>query len=295
MTEFSHIRLDISDSIATITLARPEKLNAISRRMIHEILAALDEVDRDDGVRAVIVTGDGRAFCAGADLSRGEESFVPPDSSSLINADGSFDYAAEAARDDGGRISLRIYRMLKPVIGAINGAAVGLGATMTLAMDMRLANETARYGFVFARRGMVPEACSSFFLPRLVGISKALEWMIGGGLIEAPEMLEAGLVNSLHAPEELLPAARAIAHALIDNSAPVSVALTRQMLWQGLSMTHPMEAHRIESRGMLSRGRSKDAAEGVKSFLEKRQPHFPEKQSRSMPDYYPWWDDPEFR
>ncbi len=294
MSSYTHIHLAVEDSIATITLNRPDTLNAVNRAMIHEILAALDQADGDDEVRAVIVTGAGRAFCAGADLSRGAESFTAPDAADLLRPDGSFDYGAEAARDDGGRISLRLYRMLKPVIGAINGAAAGLGATMTLAMDLRLASTGARYGFVFCRRGMVPEGCSSFFLPRLVGISRALEWSMSGRMVEAGELLSSGLVTSLHEPEELLPAARALAQQLIANSAPVSVALTRQAMWQGLSMTHPIEAHRIESRGMLARGRSADMVEGVKSFLEKRPPDFPERVSTGMPDYYPWWQEPDF-
>ncbi len=291
---FETIRYEVAEQIATVTLARPDKLNAVNGAMISELLAAFDRADEDDGVRVVIVTGEGRAFCAGADLSRGTSSFAAISAEAIVGADGTFDYGQEAAREPGGRVALHLYGLRKPVIAAINGAAVGMGATMILPMDIRLASTEARFGFVFARRGMVPEVASSWFLPRIVGISRALEWCYTGRLVDAAEALREGLVSAVLPGEDLLPEARRIAREIIDSSAPVSVALTRQMLWRGLGMTHPMEAHRIESRGILSRGRSADAAEGVASFMEKRPPAFPGRVSSDMPDYYPWWTDPDY-
>ncbi|MEN9628640.1 MAG: hypothetical protein RJA10_1867 [Pseudomonadota bacterium] len=283
---------DVQDGIATVTLNRPEKLNAFTARMRDELIAVFDETDADDAVRAVIVTGAGRAFCAGADLSSGGQTF---------------DYAArkEAARDEnlvngvyrdgGGMATLRMFKSLKPVIGAINGAAVGIGMTMQLPMDIRLASTEARFGFVFARRGITPEAASSWFLPRLVGMQTALEWCFTGRVFNADEALARGLVRSLHAPAELLPAARALAREIADNTAPVSVALTRQMLWHMAGAEHPMQAHRVDSRAIQARGRSADAKEGVGSFLEKRAPVYPDRVSTDMPDFFPWWDEPGFR
>ncbi|MFN3371727.1 MAG: crotonase/enoyl-CoA hydratase family protein [Sphingomonadaceae bacterium] len=292
-------RLEILDGIATLTLARPDRLNAFTGRMMHEIIAAFDETDSNDEVRAVIVTGAGRAFCAGADLSEGAKTFdyaarTDPNSSrageaSPVRADGTVDYSHEAVRDGGGRVTLRIFESLKPVIAAVNGPAVGVGATMQLPMDIRLASTQARFGFVFARRGIVPEACSSWFLPRLVGISRAMEWCATGRVFDAEEALAGGLVRSLHAPEDLLPAARALAREIADNTAPVSVALTRQMLWRMLGADHPMEAHRVDSRAIYARGRQADAKEGVVSFLEKRPARFPDRVSADMPDFVPWW------
>ena len=291
--DYETIRYAVSDGIATITLSRPDKLNAFTPGMMNDLLDVFDRVDGDDDVRAVIVTGEGRAFCAGADLSDGPNAFVYE--GDVARPDGSLDYSADAARDGGGRVTLRIFQCLKPVIAAINGPAVGIGATMTLPMDIRMASENARIGFVFARRGIVPEAASSFFLPRVVGISQALEWCCSGRVFDAPEALAGGLVRSLHAPEDLLGAARSIAREIADNTAPVSVALVRQMMWRGLGMAHPMEAHRIDSRGVLSRGRSGDAAEGVDAFFNKRPPRFPDRISTSMPDYFPWWEEPVYR
>lgn len=291
--DYETIRYAVSDGIATITLSRPDKLNAFTPGMMDDLLDVFDRVDGDDDVRAVIVTGEGRAFCAGADLSDGPNAFVYE--GDVARPDGSLDYSADAARDGGGRVTLRIFQCLKPVIAAINGPAVGIGATMTLPMDIRMASENARIGFVFARRGIVPEAASSFFLPRVVGISQALEWCCSGRVFDAPEALAGGLVRSLHAPEDLLGAARSIAREIADNTAPVSVALVRQMMWRGLGMAHPMEAHRIDSRGVLSRGRSGDAAEGVDAFFNKRPPRFPDRISTSMPDYFPWWEEPVYR
>lgn len=293
--QYEQIRYEVADGIATLTLDRPDKLNAYSIRMMEEMIHAFDRADADDAVGAVIVTGAGRAFCAGADLEMGAKVFdAAGNPDSPIRADGSIDYASEKARDFGGRLTLRIFESLKPVIGAVNGAAVGIGATMLLPMDIRLASEGARFGFVFARRGIVPEGASMWFLPRIVGIDRALEWCMSGRLLDAAESHQGRLVRSVHAPEDLLDAARAIAREIVDNAAPVSVALTRQMLWRGLGMAHPMEAHRIDSRGVLARGRSADAMEGVTAFLQKRSAVFPDKVSNAMPDYFPWWEEPRY-
>ena len=300
--DFETIRLETdADGIAIITLDRPEKLNAFNKAMLADMLAAFDATDADDSVRAVIVTGNGRAFCAGADLSGAGATFDYAKTGgwngadSPIRADGSVDYANPAVRDGGGILSLRIFASRKPVIGAINGPAVGVGATMTLPMDFRLASDTARFGFVFARRGIVPEAASSWFLPRLVGIEQALLWCYSGRIFEAPEALQGRLVRSLHAPDDLLPAARALALELTAESAPVSVSLMRRMLWTGLGAVHPMEAHRIESRAIWSRGASDDAREGVASFLEKRAASFPDHVSASWPGFADWFDEPGYR
>jgi enoyl-CoA hydratase/carnithine racemase len=293
---YSTIRYAVADKIATITLSRPEKLNAFNLAMMSDIVGAFDQVDADDEVGAVIVTGEGRAFCAGADLSAGGSTFDSkrrPDAP--FHADGTPDYGKESARDSGGKMTLRIFECLKPVIAAINGPAVGIGATMTLPMDIRLASDSARIGFVFARRGIVPEAASAFFLPRIVGISQALEWCYSGRVFAAEEAQRGGLVKAVHAPGDLIPAARAIASEIIENSAPVSIALIRQMMWRGLGQSHPMEAHRADSRAILSRGRSPDAAEGVSSFLDKRAPHFPNRVSSDMPDFFPWWEEPKYK
>ncbi|MEY4606743.1 MAG: crotonase/enoyl-CoA hydratase family protein [Ilumatobacteraceae bacterium] len=284
--DYSQIRYEVVDRVATITLDRPDQLNAFTGTMLRELLDAFDRVDADDEVRAVIVTGAGRAFCAGADLSAGGETFSAGGSDEMTRAG--------VPRDGGGIVALRIFECSKPVIGAINGPAVGVGITMTLPMDIRLASEQARIGFVFARRGIVPEACSSWFLPRLVGISKAAEWCYSGRVFPAAEALEGGLVRSVHAPDDLLPAARALAAEIAAHTSPVSVALTRQMLWRMLGAAHPMEAHRADSRGVLERGRSADAREGVTSFLEKRMPDFPMRVSDGLPDLFPHWVEPEF-
>ncbi len=283
---YEEILYDVVDNVATITLHRPDKLNAFTNRMLKEIISAFEEIDADDSVRAVIVTGAGRAFCAGADLSGGGETF----------SKGGSDVAAKTGvvRDGGGLVALRIFESTKPVIGAINGAAVGVGVTMTLPMDIRIASDAARFGFVFARRGIVPEAASSWFLPRIVGISQAAEWCYTGRMISADEAREARLVRSVHAPDELLDVARGIAREIADNAAPVSVSLTRRMLWRMLGADHPMEAHRVDSRAINSRGASDDAREGVMSFLEKRPPSFPGKVSDGLPDVFPDWSDPTF-
>ena len=283
---YEEIIYEVSEQIATITLNRPDKLNSFTNRMLKEIIAAFDESDADDNVRAVIITGSGRAFCAGADLSGGGETF----------AKGGSDVKAKTGvmRDGGGLVSLRIFESKKPVIGAINGAAVGVGVTMTLPMDIRLASTASKFGFVFAKRGIVPEAASSWFLPRIVGISQATEWCFTGRMISADEAKEARLVRSVHAPEDLLPAARAIAREIAENTAPVSVVLSRQMLWRMLGADHPMQAHRVDSRAINSRGASDDAREGVMSFLEKRPANFPVKVSDGLPEVFPDWQDPQF-
>lgn len=284
---FSQVNYEVSEGIATITLNRPEKLNAFTNTMLHEIISAFDLTDANDDVRAVIVTGAGRAFCAGADLSSGGETF----------SRGGSDVSGikDVPRDGGGLVSLRIFESKKPVIGAINGAAVGVGVTMTLPMDIRLCSETAKFGFVFARRGIITEACSSWFLPRVVGISRATEWVFTGRMISPDEAREAGLVKSVHGGDELLDAARNLAKEIAENTAPVSVALSRQMLWRMLGASHPMEAHRAESRGIMERGKSADAREGVTSFLEKRAAQFTMKVSSDTPNLFPDWQDPEFR
>jgi enoyl-CoA hydratase/carnithine racemase len=280
---FETIQTELRDRILTVTLHRPERLNAFTTRMLRECLQILDEADANDEVRAVIFTGAGRAYCAGADLEGGGASF-----------DTSAEAPREAHRDGGGLLTLRLFQSRKPVIAAINGAAVGVGATMTLAMDVRIASENARFGFVFARRGIVPEACSSWFLPRVVGISRAMEWVATGRLFGAQEALEGRLVSRVVPPEELLPAARALAGEIAENTSAVSVCLARQLLWRMLGADHPMEAHRVDSRAIYAMGRSPDAYEGVSSFLEKRPPRFAMKVSRDLPDFFPWWKEPEF-
>jgi enoyl-CoA hydratase/carnithine racemase len=267
--------------VLTLTLSRPERLNALNQQMLEELLRLLDEIDADDGVRAVIVTGAGRAFCAGADLGGGGATF---DSSR----------AGRVPRDGGGRLTLRLYECKKPVIAAINGAAVGVGATMTLAMDVRLASEQARFGFVFARRGIVPEAASSWFLPRLVGMGQAMEWVATGRLFAAEEALAGRLVSRVVPHAELLPAARALAREIAENTSAVSVALARQLLWKMLGADHPMEAHKIDSRLIHAMGASPDAYEGVQSFLEKRPARFTMKVSSDLPAGVPWWREREF-
>ena len=299
---YETIKYEVADGILTLTLNRPDKLNAFTAKMMFELIDAFDKADADDAVRAIVVTGAGRAFCAGADLSAGAATFdydnrkdAPrAEHGSPVRADGSVDYGHPAVRDGGGRLTLRIFECLKPVIAAVNGPAVGVGVTMQLAMDIRLASEDAKFGFVFARRGIVPEAASSYFLPKIVGISQALEWCYSGRVFGAQEAKDGGLVRSLHKPGELLPAAYALAREIADNSAPVSVAITRQMMWRMAGADHPMEAHKVDSRAIYSRGRSGDAREGVTSFLEKRPASYPDRVSDAMPDFFPWWDEREY-
>ena len=287
--DYEQIAYDKDGAVLTITLDRPDQLNAFTTQMMRELIDAFGRADADDDVRAVIVTGRGRGFCAGADLSGGGDTF---DADSGGRQDR--DRVAGVPRDGGGLVTLRIFESTKPVIAAINGPAVGIGITMTLPMDIRLAAEGAKLGFVFARRGIVPEAASSWFLPRIVGISRAMEWVATGRVFTAEEGCEAGLIRSIHAPGDLLPAARAIADEIAENTAPVSVALSRQMMWRMLGADHPMAAHKVDSRGVFERGRSADAREGVTSFLEKRPAVFPMKVSSDMPDFYPWWPEQSF-
>lgn len=285
-SQFETLRYAVADGIATITLHRPEQMNTFNAQMMQELIAAFDATDADDAVRAVVVTGAGRAFCAGADLSSGGSTF---------DFEKRYGAPADAPhRDGGGRVALRIFRSLKPVIGAINGAAVGIGVTMQLPMDIRLASTGAKFGFVFSRRGITPEAASSWFLSRVVGISTALEWCYTGRVFPAQEALDRGLVRSLHAPDELLPAAYALAREIADNAAPVSVAIARQMIWRMAGAAHPMEAHKLDSRAIQSRGRSPDAKEGVEAFLQKRPAAFPQTVSRDMPDFFDWQGEPPF-
>ncbi|HLI66620.1 MAG TPA: crotonase/enoyl-CoA hydratase family protein [Caulobacteraceae bacterium] len=291
MSDFETILYDVEDGIATITLNRPDKLNAFTTQMMVDMIAAFDRTDADDAVRVVIVTGAGRGFCAGADLSAGGSTF---------DRDARPDPARNAARvngverDGGGRLTLRIFESLKPVIAAVNGPAVGVGVTMQLAMDIRMASTAARFGFVFSRRGLAPEAASSWFLSKAVGVQTALEWCYSGRVFPAEEAKERGLVRSLHAPDELLPAARALAREIADNTAPVSVALTRQMIWRLAGADHPMLAHRADSRAIQFRGVQQDVREGVDSFLEKRAAKFPNKVSADLPDIWPGWSPPPF-
>lgn len=282
--DFEQLTTDVSDGVLTITLNRPERLNAWTAQMGQELRTAFDQADADDDVRAVIVTGAGRGFCAGADLASGGDTFDARKRESV----------AGQSRDNGGELTLRIFESTKPVIAAINGPAVGVGATMTLPMDVRLAADDARLGFVFARRGIIPEACSSWFLPRVVGISRAMEWVATGRVFSAQEALEGGLVRSLHPKEQLLDAARELAREIAENTASVSVALARQLMWRMLGAEHPMIAHRADSRGMVARGRSADAVEGITAFLEKRPANFPDRVSDGLPETMPGWRAPEF-
>src|SRR4051794_2409899 len=295
---YETILTDLAENIFTITINRPDKLNALNTQMIHELIDAFDVADKDDAARAIIVTGAGRAFCAGADLSGGGRTFdraARPDRPPVPNGpDGKPDLSHENARDGGGRITLRIFNCRKPVIAAVNGPAVGIGATMLLPMDVRIASSDARFGFVFSQRGIVPEAASSWFLPRIVGIAQALEWCYSGRVFPADEALTGGLVSRVVAPDKLIAAARAIARSYSEKTSAVSVALIRQMMWRMLAASHPMEAHRIDSRAMFHRGRGADVKEGIASFLEKRPPRFTDTVSGHMPDL-PWGDEPRYR
>ena len=280
--DYEQILYEVDENILTITLNRPDKLNAFTGQMLNELLDALDRADADDGVKAIIFTGAGRGFCAGADLSAGANTFNR-------DADG-----RGLSPDGGGILTLRLFDCLKPVISACNGPAVGVGATMQCAMDVRLASENARYGFVFAKRGLVPEACSSWFLPKVVGISTALEWTFSGRVFDANEAYEKGLVRSVHEAQDLMPAARKLAHEFSEQTSAVSVAMIRQMMWKMLGADHPIEAHNVDSRGIFYTGKSADAREGVQSFLEKRDADFPGKVSTDMPEFFPWWEPRSF-
>jgi enoyl-CoA hydratase/carnithine racemase len=282
--DYEQISWQLQNGVATITLQRPDKLNAFTRRMRDELIDAFGRADEDDEVRAVIVTGAGRAFCAGADLSAGPLTF-----------DYTKQESNEDQRDGGGRVTLKIYSLKKPVIAAVNGPAVGIGVTMTLPMDIRIASSAARFGFVFARRGIVPEACSSWFLPKIVGMSRAAEWVYTGRVFDAQEALAGGLVSRVVPPEQLLLAATALAREIADNTSAVSVALSRQMLWRMAGADHPMEAHKVDSRGIYAMGASPDVKEGIAAFKEKRAPHFGMRPSTDMPAFYPWWEERPFK
>ena len=290
---FETIKYEVKDKILTITLNRPDRLNAFTGQMMNDLISAFDSASNDDEVRVVIVTGEGRGFCAGADLGAGEATFNRDENPRAKKTDDKENL--EWLRDGGGRTTLAIYDCSKPIIAAINGPAVGVGVTMTLPMDIRLASEEAKFGFVFARRGLVPEAASSWFLPRIVGISKSLEWTFSGKVFDAEEALNGGLIRSIHSKDSLLDEAKKIANEIIENTSPVSVSMTRQMLWKMLGADHPMEAHKVDSRAIYELGKGEDTKEGVNSFLEKRPPEFPSKVSKDMPDFYPWWDEKEFK
>ncbi len=288
--EFQTLRYEVSDRILTITLNRPDRMNALNGRMCDELIAAFDQADADDDVKVVIVTGEGRAFCAGADLERGGETWGKHDERMASQA------ATERyLGDGGGRVTRRIFDFNKPVIAAINGPAVGVGITMTLAMDIRMAVKNAKIGFVFAGRGINPEACSSWFLPRLVGISKALEWCFTARVFRTEEGLDAGLFRRLHEPDELMPAALALAQEMIDNASSVSIAVTRHMFWRMLGAPHPIDAHEVDSAAIAALGKSEDAREGITAFLEKRKPNFKDRVTQNMPRFFPWWKNREFR
>lgn len=280
--DYEAIIYEIEDNILTITLNRPERLNAFNGQMSSEIHNALDRADADDNVKAIIFTGAGRGFCAGADLGGGSETFDYESDGRGVHPDG------------GGVLTLRLFECLKPVISACNGPAVGVGATMQCAMDIRMASEKARYGFVFSKRGIVPEACSSWFLPRCVGINTALEWAYSGRIFDAQEALEKRFIRSVHKENDLLPAARDLAHEFAEQTSSISITMIRQMMWKMLGADHPMEAHKIDSRGVYFTGKSADAHEGVQSFLEKRPAQFPGKVSTDMPEFFPWWEQRKF-
>lgn len=288
MSDFTQFTFENRDGVAIATFNRPERMNTWTPLLMDELMAMFDQTDADDSVRAVIITGSGKAFCAGADLGNGGDTFnyEKREASHEITVNG-------VRRDGGGRAALRIFRSLKPVIAAVNGAAVGVGATIQLPMDFRLASTSARFGFVFARRGITPEACSSWFLPRLVGVPTALDWVYSGRVFDAQEAHAKGLVQSLHAPDDLLPAAIELARRVTDASAPVSIAISRQLIWRMMGAEHPMDAHRIDSRSLHARGQSADVKEGIAAFLDKRPANYPDHVSTDLPDIFP--PEPEFR
>ena len=292
--EFETILYEIKDKVLTISLNRPERLNAFTGQMMDDLIEAFDKAGKDDDIRVIIVTGAGRGFCAGADLGAGANTFNREVRNNRGETEDIKDNP-EWMRDGGGRTTLAIFDCPKPIIAAFNGPAVGVGVTMTLPMDIRIASEEARFGFVFARRGLVPEAASSWFLPRIVGIGKALEWTFSGKVFSAEEAKDGGLIRSVHPANKLMDEAYKLAQEIIDNTSPVSVALTRQMLWKMLGADHPMEAHKVDSQLIYELGKAEDAKEGVKSFLEKRSPKFPSKVSRDMPKFFPWWKNRKFK
>jgi enoyl-CoA hydratase/carnithine racemase len=284
---YTEIECTVADGVATITLDRPERLNAFTHVMRGEVIDAFDNTDADDDVRVVVVTGRGRAFCAGADLGRGAETFDQEATKDLRTDRETFEDGTP--RDGGGTVALRIARSLKPVIAAVNGPAVGIGVTMTLPMDIRLAAEGARFGFVFARRGIVPEAASSWFLPRIVGISQAMEWAATGRVFDADEALRGRLVSAVHPADRLLPAAYELAEEIAANTSAVAVAAVRRLMWSGLGAPSPWDAHRVDSRLMRVLGAAPDVAEGVTAFLEKRPARFSMKVGEDLPAEVPDW------
>lgn len=288
---YETIRYEIEGPVATITMNRPEVLNAMGGGMTCELLDAVERADADPDIRAIIVTGEGRAFCSGADISRGTGSFTESRTDAAIRPDGTIDYEHPEVIEGSGIFVERFFALNKPVIAAINGPCAGLGASLPLTMDIRLASETAHFNFLFARRGMLPECGSTWFLPRLVGVSKALEWCYTGRRVSVAEAKETGLVSAVYPADELMPAAMAMAREIAENSAPVSVTLLRHMMWRGLGLDHPLKAHKVESWGAWHRSRSPDSAEGVKSFFEKRPPDFPMRVPADLPEFFPWWDD----
>ena len=292
--EFECILYDVKDKVLTITLNRPDRLNAYTGQMQSNLIEAFDKAGKDDDIRAIIVTGAGRGFCAGADLGAGGNTFNREVRNNKGETEGIKD-DPEWMRDGGGRTTLAIFDCPKPIIAAFNGPAVGVGVTMTLPMDIRIASEEAKFGFVIARRGLVPEAASSWFLPRVVGINKALEWTFSGRVLSPEEAKEGGLIRSIHPADKLLEEANKIAQEIVENTSAVSVAMTRQMLWKLLGADHPMEAHKVDSRAIYELGQGGDAKEGVESFLEKRPPEFPSKVSEDMPEFYPWWEERKFK
>lgn len=289
---YETLKYEVADKILTITLNRPDRLNAFTGQMMLDLITAFDAADKDDGIRAIVVTGEGRGFCAGADLGAGADTFNYDE---LDRSDRAGGAVGAPDRDGGGRVTLRMYDCIKPIIGAINGPAVGIGATMQLPMDVRIASDKARFGFVFSQRGICPEACSSWFLPRLVGISQALDWTLSGRVFDAAEALKGGLVKEVVPHDQLLARAYELAHEYADRTSAVSVALARQLMWKMLGADHPMEAHKIDSRGIYELGKSNDVKEGVVSFLEKRAPQFKDSPTKDMPDFYPWWEERDYR
>lgn len=286
MKDFESLKTSLKNKILTVSFDRPDKMNTFSGQMLKDILEVLDAAEKNDEIRAVIFTGSGKAFCAGADLSSGEDTFDMSDKGKS---------QVEVKRDTGGILTLRLFDFKKPLIAAINGAAVGVGVTMTLPMDVRICSDEAKFGFVFAKRGIVPEACSSWFLPRIVGISNALQWCLSGKIFMPEEALIKGLVTEITPADKLLERAEEIAADFVEATSSLSVTLIRQMLWKMLGADHPMEAHKIDSRGVYSLGKTGEATEGVMSFLEKREPNFPGKVSKDLPEFYPWWEEKEFK
>lgn len=288
MGDYQTISYRVQDGIAEVVLNRPARMNAFTIGMKNELVDVIGRIDRDDAVRAAIVTGAGKAYCAGMELEAEGDIF----GYDILQGD---TLNLHEIRDSGGEVVLAVYNCRKPMIAAINGAAVGVGVTMTLPFDFRLCSHKARFGFVFTQRGIVPESCSMYFLPRIVGMQTALEWTLTGDLFDAQEALRSGFVRSVHAPEDLLPAARALAARIRDRTSPVSVAIARQMMWRSAALDHPMQAHVIDSKLMYQTYQMPDGKDGFAAFLEKRAPVFHAKVSTDLPSSYPWWTEPEFK